>query len=318
MCSYNRLNGQYACENHHLLTRILRRDWGFKGYVLADYGAAKSAINALNNGLDFDPWPGLAYQPALVNRRAGLVPGEHGGPRRRGPPGPAHALRARVLRPRHVRRRRRPDRPGRAPRDRPRDRGVGDHPAEERRCRRRRCRCRAKARRRIAVVGKARPPSRPGADRARRSPSASWPRWTPSASGPPPRRRGRLRRRQRRRSAAEVARGADAALVFVGDYQTEFTDRDCLSLECPNFAGDQDGLVAAVAKAAATDRRPARTGGPVLTPWRNEVPAVLDAWYPVLLAGPAIARSCSGTSTRRTTARHLPQGRVAVPLRRRP
>src|SRR5947207_3497705 len=39
MCSYNRLNGQYACENPFLLTQVLRHDWGFKGYVLADYGA---------------------------------------------------------------------------------------------------------------------------------------------------------------------------------------------------------------------------------------------------------------------------------------
>ena len=40
MCSYNRLNGHYACENEPLIQDILERDWGFKGYVLADYGAA--------------------------------------------------------------------------------------------------------------------------------------------------------------------------------------------------------------------------------------------------------------------------------------
>src|SRR5439155_7507 len=37
MCSYNRLNGEYACENEHLLETILRYDWGFAGYVLSDY-----------------------------------------------------------------------------------------------------------------------------------------------------------------------------------------------------------------------------------------------------------------------------------------
>ena len=67
MCSYNRLNGQYACENHHLLTEILKKDWGFKGYVLADYGATHSTANQLNNGLDFEPWPGLSYSPTPVN-----------------------------------------------------------------------------------------------------------------------------------------------------------------------------------------------------------------------------------------------------------
>ncbi|MCW3015034.1 MAG: glycosyl hydrolase, partial [Solirubrobacterales bacterium] len=38
MCSYNRINGQYGCENQHLLRTILRKEWGFDGYVLADYG----------------------------------------------------------------------------------------------------------------------------------------------------------------------------------------------------------------------------------------------------------------------------------------
>src|SRR4051812_32488121 len=67
MCSYPRVNGQYACENKHLLADILRRDWGFKGYVLADYGAAKNTADSLKNGLDFDPWPGIAYAPGAVN-----------------------------------------------------------------------------------------------------------------------------------------------------------------------------------------------------------------------------------------------------------
>src|SRR5438093_12737398 len=40
MCSYNRLNGQYACENTHLLETILRPDWGFEDCALSDYAAA--------------------------------------------------------------------------------------------------------------------------------------------------------------------------------------------------------------------------------------------------------------------------------------
>src|SRR3954471_13747390 len=67
MCSYNRLNGDYACENPHLLHDILEREWGFKGYVIADYGAAHDTAGNLNNGLDFEPWPGIAYSLALVN-----------------------------------------------------------------------------------------------------------------------------------------------------------------------------------------------------------------------------------------------------------
>src|SRR6266581_2178064 len=65
MCSYNRLNGQYACENEHLLETILRQDWRFEGYVLSDYGAAHANGTAasLNDGLDFEPWPGMCYSP---------------------------------------------------------------------------------------------------------------------------------------------------------------------------------------------------------------------------------------------------------------
>ena len=76
MCSYNRLNGPWACENGFLLEQILRREWGFKGYVIADYGAAHQTIPALENGLDFEPFPPLAYQPLLISAAvgSGLVP----------------------------------------------------------------------------------------------------------------------------------------------------------------------------------------------------------------------------------------------------
>lgn len=40
MCSYNLVNGVHACENSWLLTDVLRRDWGFKGYVMSDWGGA--------------------------------------------------------------------------------------------------------------------------------------------------------------------------------------------------------------------------------------------------------------------------------------
>jgi beta-glucosidase len=54
MCSYNYLNGQSACENRMLLTDILRRDWGFSGYVQSDFFAVKSTVATLANGLDHE------------------------------------------------------------------------------------------------------------------------------------------------------------------------------------------------------------------------------------------------------------------------
>jgi beta-glucosidase len=52
MCAYNRVNGFYACENDWLLNQVLKTDWGFKGYVMSDWGATHSTTQAANAGLD--------------------------------------------------------------------------------------------------------------------------------------------------------------------------------------------------------------------------------------------------------------------------
>ena len=54
MCAYNRVNGAYACENPHLLTDILKRDWGFRGFVVSDWFANHSAVASANAGLDLE------------------------------------------------------------------------------------------------------------------------------------------------------------------------------------------------------------------------------------------------------------------------
>lgn len=52
MCAYNRVNGFYACENDYLLNQVLKTDWGYRGYVMSDWGATHSTVAAANNGLD--------------------------------------------------------------------------------------------------------------------------------------------------------------------------------------------------------------------------------------------------------------------------
>ena len=54
MCSYNKLNGTYAAENHKLLTEILRDEWGFDGFVVSDWGAVHDRVDALEAGLDLE------------------------------------------------------------------------------------------------------------------------------------------------------------------------------------------------------------------------------------------------------------------------
>ena len=52
MCSYNRVNGTYACENRYLLRTVLDNQFGFKGWVMSDWGGTHSTVKAALNGLD--------------------------------------------------------------------------------------------------------------------------------------------------------------------------------------------------------------------------------------------------------------------------
>ena len=52
MCSYNRVNGDYACENQYLLRDVLKGDFKFKGFVLSDWGGTHSTVKASHAGLD--------------------------------------------------------------------------------------------------------------------------------------------------------------------------------------------------------------------------------------------------------------------------
>lgn len=52
MCSYNAVNGVFACENKYLLTDVLKKEWGFKGFVVSDWGGTHSTVKASAAGLD--------------------------------------------------------------------------------------------------------------------------------------------------------------------------------------------------------------------------------------------------------------------------
>ena len=53
MCAYNKINGVYGSENHTLLTDILKKEWGFEGLVVSDWGAVHDRVAALKAGLDW-------------------------------------------------------------------------------------------------------------------------------------------------------------------------------------------------------------------------------------------------------------------------
>lgn len=67
MCAYNRLNGTYCCENNTLLTDILRKEWGYNGLVMSDWGATNIRPDGIKAGLDLEmPGDGSMSYPDIT------------------------------------------------------------------------------------------------------------------------------------------------------------------------------------------------------------------------------------------------------------
>lgn len=67
MCSYNKINGTFGSEHKHLLTEILKNEWGFEGLVVSDWGAVRDRVAALKGGLDWEmPGPQARRVKAIV------------------------------------------------------------------------------------------------------------------------------------------------------------------------------------------------------------------------------------------------------------
>jgi len=75
MCSYNLLNGDYACENSYLLTDVLKKDFGFQGFVVSDWGGTHSTAKAALAGLDME-MPGNSFLADALKKavESGEVP----------------------------------------------------------------------------------------------------------------------------------------------------------------------------------------------------------------------------------------------------
>jgi beta-glucosidase len=306
MCAYNQVAGQYSCENQHLLTQVLRQEWGFKGYVLADYGAAHNTAASITNGLDFDPWPAVAYSPNAIQAAltAGLITEAQVD---------AHVLallRTQLAfgvfdRPKY-----------------PNDDSLIDKPAHATLAQRIEESAitllqnrgsllpLSASLHRVAVVGPYGDRFITGGGSGQITPFAVTTALQGIKSRVGPAVNVTFDDGSNTTQAAADAAAADVAVVVVGDVDTEGQDKSCIDMNCPNDAENalpfacsascppngtnEDGLVSAVAAANPRTVVVMETSGPVLTPWRDQVPAIVEAWYPGEQGGTAIARVLFG------------------------
>jgi beta-glucosidase len=309
MCAYNRVNGDYACENKHLLTDVLRGDWKYDGFVMSDWGAVHSTEKAALAGLDQQSGQELDKAiyfgaPLDAALKAGRVPEAR-----------LDEMVTRILT--GVISSGLYDRPTPAtaqPIDYAAHAEVAQRQAEAGIVllkNERDVLPLAKTARRIVLIGGHADVgvlSGGGSSQVRsvggvpveipltEGAAMSFARKTWHNSSP-------LRAIKALAPGAQVtyvdgldpaaaaaaAKAADIAIVFATHWQTEAQDAPSLALP-----DGQDALISAVAAANPKSVVVLETGGPVLMPWLAEVPAVVEAWYPGQRGGEALARILFG------------------------
>jgi beta-glucosidase len=292
MAAYPSVNGNFCSQNPQLLHDILRRDWGFQGFVQSDYTGTHDAVKAGLAGLD------LAMKPEhyAAEMKAAIAAGRI----------PETAVDDMVLR--------RFTQMFRS--------GIFDHPktpqpvparADGRAAREIAERTAVLLKnegqllpldparlRSIALIG----PYARAAHTGGRGSSAVRPTYTVAPRDGLAARLGKSASLEFSSgadpaAAAAAAKSADVAIVMVGNTDSEGRDRPNLSL--PN---GQDALIAAVAAANPRTIVVLKTGGAVLMPWLEKVPAVLEAWYPGQEDGNVVAALLFGEAG--------PEGRLPV------
>ena len=304
MCSYNRVNGDYACENDLLINRILKSEWHFPGWVMSDWGAVHSLGHTVAAGLDQQS-PQESEQDYFAGLADAVKRGEISGAKVRD-------MAFRVVRGVIA---------AGAFDDPARPGGVIDKLADSATAQRVEesgivllknnalLPIAAKARRIVVIGGHADVGVLAGGGSSLVTPWGGLSRDAKGATGldvffaPAYGRSSPLAALQLARPnaridyddgtdvarAANLARNADVVLVFAVQPQTEAADVPDLALP-----DGQDRLISSVADANPRTAVVLETGGPVLMPWLGKVGAVLEAWYPGQRGGEAIANVATG------------------------
>jgi beta-glucosidase len=305
MCSYNLLNGTYACANQFLLTETLRDLWGFDGFVVSDALACHETGADLNAGLNFDI-VGSCYTAPQVE--AALADGSV----------TQATLDRRVF---EILRKLFAfgffDHPV-WPNESSQDNKAADMTAADRAAEggsvllrdRGALPINVKKVHSIAVIGPAAKQYIFGGGSSQVNPYMK----TTALQGITARAaqagiRVSYDEGTNVSSAQALAKSSDLAIVVAADTEAEGVDKPCMSLvpqcsggqatpanpEATQVAfGDQDSLIAGVAAANPNTAVVLETGAPVLTPWRESISALLEAWYPGEDGGTAIARVLFG------------------------
>ena len=319
MCAYNKVNGDWACENKHLLSDVLKRDWGYPGWVMSDWGAVHSTAKAANAGLDQESGQELDKAIYFDDRlKADVESGKVSTARLDDMV--ARYLTGLIETGRYDDPTPTTNRP--IPYQRHAD--VAQRAAEagivllKNEGKLLPLSATAKS---IAVIGGHADVgvlSGGGSSQVRSvggapieiplssGAASSFARITYHASSPLkalraafPKARITFVDQQDVAGAVKAAGAADIAIVFATQWTTEA--QDAATLDLPYH---QDELIAAVAAAQPKTVAVLETGGPVLMPWLASVPAVLQAWYPGQRGGKAIAAILSG--------RVNPSGRLPI------
>lgn len=304
MCSYNRVDGDYACENDWLLNQVLKKDFEFKGWVLSDWGGTHSTVKAALAGLDQDmpgddQYFGEALKKAVQDGRVPLSRLDDMDHRILRSMFAAGVIDHPVI-PREVL-------------DPFKGRDDAQHIAEESivllKNERGILPLNARSIGSIAVIGShadvgvlsgggSAQVDAPGGNAADPHPGgARWGETVYFPSAPleyirqhAPHARIGFNPGTDHSSAASFARSADVAIVFVNQPMHEGMDRPTLSLP-----DDQDALVSAVAAANPHTIVVLETGGPVSMPWASRVSGIVEAWYPGIGGAQALANLLFGT-----------------------
>ena len=311
MCSYNKVNGDFACENDWLINHVLKGDFGFRGYVMSDWGAVHSSVKAVESGLDQQsgwPFDDKPYLGSLLKEdvASGKVPMSR-----------LDDMARRILRALYATGAVDDPVPSSGAIDYAADEAVSQADSEQGivLLKNEGSLLPLNARRIVVIGGHADKGVLAGSGSSLVYPRGGnavpgleptgWPgpviyfpsspvqalqKLLPNASvtfldGADP------------AVAAAAARQADVAIVFATQWSSELIDVPM------QLDGNQDSVIEAVAEANPRTAIVLETNAGVAMPWAERVPAILEAWYPGTKGGSAIANVLTG---RVNPSGHLP------------